>query len=193
LAAVDGFVDAPVGIRRPFRPAGGDVDDVRIFRMDDDPGDGPRPGQAAVRPGPPGVGGAVDAHAGLGRTENVRLAGADPDDILVGRSQGHVADGRGRSLLEHGSPGRPFIVGFPEAAGSGGDIHRVGLSLGRRDGHVDAAAADVLRPEELPCQILEFRFALHLHMLIIGLKAEGRVGVGDPDRLFRLLGEEEEG
>jgi hypothetical protein len=56
LAAVRCLEDAAVGILRPFRPAGGDIDDIGVFRMDDDTGDGVSPDEPHVRPGFPAVG-----------------------------------------------------------------------------------------------------------------------------------------
>src|SRR5947209_2330565 len=62
-AAVYGLVEAALFVRSPEVAQGGDVDDVRILRMDGDGADVVRIGQAHVAPGFAGVGGLVDAVA----------------------------------------------------------------------------------------------------------------------------------
>ena len=62
--------------------------------MDDDARDGLRVGESGVREGLCAVGGLVDADAGHGRAEQVRLARADPHDVGIRWRDSDVADAR---------------------------------------------------------------------------------------------------
>src|SRR5262249_9525044 len=64
LAAVGGLVEAALGIRRPCRADGGDVDDVGIRRVDNDASDVLRLLEAERLPGESTVGGLVHAESG---------------------------------------------------------------------------------------------------------------------------------
>ena len=83
LAAVGRLEHAAHLVVRPLVAGRGDVHDVGIRRMDDDARDGLRVGQAHVLPGAAGIRGLVDTDARHRRAEDVRLAGADPDDVRI--------------------------------------------------------------------------------------------------------------
>ena len=117
--------------------------------MHDDAGDRLRVGQAGVREGPGAVGRLVDADAGHGRAEEVRLAGANPDDVGIRGRDRDVADARRGLVLEDGLPRRAVVVGLPHAARRirGVDAPR---AVFFRDGDVGRAPADVGGTERLP-------------------------------------------
>ena len=71
----------------------------------------------------------------------VRLAGTDPDDRGIGRSDGKIADRRIQFLVKDRSERDAAIGGFPDAAGSGADEKCVGIVFNHGD-IVDAAAHD---------------------------------------------------
>ena len=76
-----------------------------------------------VLPGLAGVGGFVDAVAGLDVAADVGLAGADVDDVGIGRGDGEGADGLGGLVVEDRLPVDAAVAGFPDAArGNGGVI-----------------------------------------------------------------------
>src|SRR5262249_30195793 len=104
LAAVAGPVHAALRVRPPEVAEGGDVDDVRVPRVDDDAADVVRFLEAHVPPGLAAVGGPVHALAPRDAVARVGLAGADPDDVRVGRGHGDVADGGRALVLEDRSP-----------------------------------------------------------------------------------------
>ena len=79
LAAVLGHEQAALGVGREEVAHRGDVDDVRVLRMDEDARDVVRVAQAHVRPRLARVGRLVDAVAGVRAARLVGLAGADPD------------------------------------------------------------------------------------------------------------------
>src|SRR5262249_5322908 len=92
LAAVGGLVPAAVAARPPQRPLGGDVDHVRVARVDEDLADVLGLLQADLLPRLAGVVGAVHAVAVADGALAVVLAGADPDGVRVLRVERDVAD-----------------------------------------------------------------------------------------------------
>src|SRR5262249_19890330 len=139
LAAVGGLVHAAVGARAVQPAQGADVDDVRVLRGDDDPADLVGLVQGHVLAGLAAVAGLVDAVAVADTVARVVLAGADPDDVLVGGGDGHVADGDGGLLVEAVLEGDAVVDGPQQAAGGGGDEPAARVGLGDGDGG-DAAA-----------------------------------------------------
>jgi len=157
LAAVGGLVDTAIGVVRPFVPGGSHIDDVGVGRVDLDTGNRVRVGQPHVLPGVTTVDRLVDPRARHRRTENVGLACAHPDDVLVGRRQGDVTD-RGRSgLLEDRLPAHALVLAPPHAARGAGHVDRVVVPLRGHDGDIRHAAGDVRRSHELPRQVAEAR------------------------------------
>ena len=112
--------------------------DVGVRRMDDDLADLPLL-LPDVLPGLAAVGGLVDAVAGHDVAADVGLAGADVDDVGIGRRDGDGADGRGRLIVEDRLPGEAAVGRLPDAAGRRGRVvdHRI---AGDAAGPADAAA-----------------------------------------------------
>ena len=84
LAAVFRAKDAAVGIRRRMMPECGDVDDVRVRRMNADLGNILRVDQPDLRPRLARVRGLVGSVALNDVAADVRFAGADVNDIRIG-------------------------------------------------------------------------------------------------------------
>src|SRR5439155_6308791 len=95
LAAVGGLVDAALLVGTVAASQGADVDNVGVLGVNEDLADLKRLLEAHVLPGAAAVGRFVDAVAVGDAVARVGLAGADPDDVLVGRGHAHVADGDG--------------------------------------------------------------------------------------------------
>src|SRR5262249_31639420 len=117
LAAVGGLEQAAVAARPPERPLGGDVDDVRVARVEDDAGDVLRLLEAEVLPGLAAVVGAINAVAVADAALAVVLAGADPDDVGVLRVEDDAADRVRALVVEDRRPGGAGVGGLPDAAG----------------------------------------------------------------------------
>ena len=105
-AAVGGLEDAALLVGAPQPAERGDVDDVGILRVDDDPADVLRLAQPHVLPGLAAVGRLVDAVAPRRALAVVRFAGADPHDVRIGRVDGDVANRHRRLRVEDVLPGR---------------------------------------------------------------------------------------
>ena len=176
LAAVGRFVNTPVLVVRPFVSRGGDVDNVGVGRMNHDPRDRVRAGQAHVGPGGTGVGRLVDSGTRHRAAKDVRLAQPDPHRVLVRGRDGDVTDRCGNAMLEDRCPGGSLVVCLPDAARSGGDVDRVALATRRRDCHIGHTAADVRRAEELPLEVLELRGLFHRHVLLVPGQTILRIG-----------------
>ena len=129
--------------------------------MDDDAGNGVGAGQSHVLPRLSGVDRFVHAGTRVRTAEDVGLAGAHPHDVRVRRRNRDIADGGRGALIEDRLPRGRLVLGLPQAAGRRRGVDRVVLAPGRDDGHVEGAAADVLRAEELPLEVLEGRRGLH--------------------------------
>src|SRR5262249_25519795 len=84
-AAVAGLVQPALGVWRPDVAQGRDVDDVRFLGMNHDPANVPSVAQAGVVPGLAAVGRFVNAVAIADAVARVGLAGADIEDIGIGR------------------------------------------------------------------------------------------------------------
>ena len=148
-AAVGGAVDAAFGGGRPHVALRRHIHYVRVFRMDLDARDLPRPRQPQVRPRLACVGRFVDAVAVRSRHTAYRcLAHADVDHIRI--RHGHL-DSPDRSGLEETVrdvfPRHAAVFGLPHAAA--GRAHVVGQHVTRhaRDGH---RAPTPVRPHVAP-------------------------------------------
>src|SRR5262249_38546954 len=80
------------------------------------------------------------------RVARVGLAGADPDDVAVGRGDADVADGDGGLVVELVLEGHAVVGGLEQAAGGGGDPVGAGVGLvhgqgGDAGGHVGGGGA----------------------------------------------------
>ena len=149
LAAVDRLEDAALLVGRPQVAHGRDVDDVGVRRVDDDPRDVLRVGEPHVLPGLAGVGRLVDAVARVGDADARRVAGADPDDVLVGRGDGHAPDAGHVLPVEHRLERRAVVRRLPQAAVADRDVEGVEVRLQRRLGHRDVGnpRSGAIRPE----------------------------------------------
>ena len=101
-----GHEDAAIGVRSVEMSRGRDPDDVRILRMDDHARDRVRVAQADVLELDVGgvrrerVGALPDAVAERARLAVVRFAGADVEDVRIGRREREVADRADAVALE---------------------------------------------------------------------------------------------
>src|SRR5581483_8141692 len=152
LAAVGGAEEAAFGVRAPGVAEGRDEDDVGIARVHDDAGDVARVVEADVRPGLTGVHGFIHPVAEGDVAANAGFAGADVDDVGIGRRHGNAADGRDRLLIEERNPGDAGVGGFPDAAGDRAEIIRVGIA-GNAGDREDATATEW--SDETPFHFLE--------------------------------------
>src|SRR5262249_55876440 len=119
LAAVGGAVDAALGVGAEGVAQDRGVGDVGVMRVDDELAD--LPGLPPdVLPGLAAVGALVEAVAGGDVAADVGLAGADVDDVRVGRGHGQGAGGGGGLVVEDRAPVDAAVVGLPDAAGGGG-------------------------------------------------------------------------
>jgi hypothetical protein len=146
LSAVGRLVEATLAAGGPEWPERGDVDDVRIARVDDDPADVLRPWKHRRRPGLSAVGRLVDARAPRRAPHVVRLAGAHPHDIGVRRRDRHSADRPGPHRVEHRGPRHAGVCRLPDASRRGAGVDDVAdpaacRSRGVAHGDVGDAAA----------------------------------------------------
>ena len=116
LPAVGRLVEAAVAAGRPERALRRDVDDVRVLRVDHDLPDVLGGLEAHVLPALAAVLALVDAVAVADAALRVVLAGAHPDDVRVRRVDRDAADRVGPLAVEDGRPGRPAVLGLPDAA-----------------------------------------------------------------------------
>ena len=99
-AAVGRLVQAALAARRPERALRGDVDDVRVARIDQDLADVLRGLQAHALPRLAGVGRLVDAVTEMGAALAVVFARAEPEDVRVLRIDGDAAQGERPAIVE---------------------------------------------------------------------------------------------
>src|SRR5262249_28032522 len=92
-----------------------------------------------VLPALAAVGGLEDAGAGGDVAADVRLAGADVDDVRVTGRDRDAADGAGGLVVEDGLPGVPGVGALPHPAGGGGRV--VGQRVARHATRTTDAAA----------------------------------------------------
>src|SRR5262249_1029301 len=100
LAAVSRLEEAAflIGAIEPAERA--DINSVGILRMNYDAADLEALGEPLVLPRFAAVGGAIDAVAIGDGVARIGFAGADPDDVPIGRRDGDGADGYGVFLVE---------------------------------------------------------------------------------------------
>jgi hypothetical protein len=154
-AAVRRLVEAALLVRSEQVPDRGDVEDIRVLRMDDDARDALCLLQPHLLPRLAGVGGLVDAGAERGALAVVRFARADIHDVRIRRCDRDVADRRDRLLVEHGRERRPVVDGLPHATGRERDVVDVGIALDH--GEVIDAPDHVGGADGSPREVLEDR------------------------------------
>ncbi len=147
-ASIFGLIESAFWVGAPRRTQRGDVDDVRVRRMNDDAADGlglleahRLPGQAAVRR-------LVDAAPWRDRVARVRLAGAGPDLHRVARCDREHAHRDDALVVEDRSPGDAIVDGLPDAARGSRGKER--LRRRRDAGDVGDPAHGVRRPDVPP-------------------------------------------
>ncbi len=138
LPAVRRLVEAAVAAGAPERALRGDVDDVRVLRVDEDLADVLGGLQADVLPALAAVLALVDAVAVADAPLRVVLPRAHPHDVRVAGVDRHAADRVGALAVEDRRPGRAAVVGPPHAAR--GDRQEPPLLVGGVDRDVDDAA-----------------------------------------------------
>ena len=144
-----------------------DVHDVGIRRMDDDPWDRVGRCQSHVGPCLARVDRFVDTRASHRTTEDVGLAGANPDDVRVRRGDGHLANRGRRGMLKYRLPSCPLVGRLPYPPGSSCYVDRVVVTARLDDGDIGHAATNIRRADKLPRQVVERRFFDHLHVIVI--------------------------
>ena len=131
----------------------GDVDQIRVGRVDADLRDDLRVGEADVRPGLAGVGRLVGPAALDDVAAKLGFAGADVDDVRVRLGDGDGADRRVVDLaVRHRLPGDAAVGRLPQAAA--GRAH-VGLVRPRRAAGDRNRPAAARRTEAAPAQRAE--------------------------------------
>src|SRR5690348_4861128 len=116
-AAVGGVVDAALALWTKRLSDGAHVHRIRIARIDDDSRDVSRGLEPGVLPRPARVSGLVNAVAErVVGTNEPRLAGAGPHDIVRRGRDGERANRRDVLLVEDRLPGGAAVRGLPDAA-----------------------------------------------------------------------------
>ena len=138
-AAVGAAVEAALLVRTPEVAHGGDVDEVRVVRVQRDAPDMLAVAQPHVGPGLAAVRALVDAVAPRRTLPVGALPGADPDDGRVALVEGDRPDRMRALVLEHGVEGDAVVAGLVDAAGRGRDVVLDRVRFG--DGQIDDAAA----------------------------------------------------
>src|SRR4029079_18133832 len=113
LAAVSGLEDAAHLIAGPLVTRRRDKHDVRIHRIHEHAADRAAVGESHLRPGLAGVSRFVNPGTGKARAEQVVLARAHPDDVVIRRRDGDVADAGSRFVLENRAPRLAALGGLP--------------------------------------------------------------------------------
>src|ERR1043166_5546340 len=128
-------------------PEGCDVDDVRVLRIDDDPGHGLRVLKAHMGPGFARVGGLVDTVALRDIASNLPLAHPDVNDVGVRVAYSDRANGGSvEEPVRYAPPALSRVRGFPKAPTRGSEVvfGRTRADAGASDGSATAIRADVL-------------------------------------------------
>ena len=159
----------------------GDVDDVRILRMDLQLADLPDFLQPRELPRLPRVDRLVDAAADDHVRSDRFAAGAGVDDVRIRIGDVDRADRSGRNLaVGHRHPGDAVVLGLPHAAAGRAHVEHVGLRAhaGRR-----RRSAAACRADRSPAQIL------------VGVRVDDdvRVGLRDRARVGSRVAEHDEG
>ena len=152
LPTVRRLVEAAVRGVRP-EPAGhARVHDVALPRVHEDPVHALGCREAHVLPGLAAVAGAIDAVPDGRGVARPALAGADPDDLRIGRVERDRADGLDGLLVEDGLERRAAVERLPDAARGRADEERdlsvvLDAARDRRDAAAHLGRADVAGAE----------------------------------------------
>src|SRR5690606_2759904 len=120
LPTVGGAENATLLVRPEDVTECGDVDDVRVLRVDADAADGAGVGQAEMLPGAPAVGRLVDAVPLDDIAADGCLPGAHVDHIGIGLGDRDRADsGGGEVAVGDVLPSQPAIDRLPDTPGAG--------------------------------------------------------------------------
>src|SRR5439155_11627615 len=122
-----------LGVRRPDVTEGGDEHDVRVRGIDHDARYLTHVAQPREPPGLPGIGRKEYTSSVHDVVAGIALAGADPDEIRVGRRQRDGTDRCGGLILEDRIPGVTAVGRFPDAATAGADVVDVRLAGNAHD------------------------------------------------------------
>ncbi len=122
LAAVGRLVEPSIAARHPERPLRSDIDDLRVTRVDHDPGDVLRGFQADPGKTRPAINRLVEPVAVPDAPLAVVFASADPDHQVIAGIDGDAADRVRPVTVEDRRPGGSGIRGFPYPAGRGRDV-----------------------------------------------------------------------
>jgi len=147
--AVAGAVDAAIRVGAVDMAKRRDEDDVGVLWIDEDAADLARVVETEMGPGLSCVGRLVHAVAVRNLRPHVGLAGADVDDVRVGRRNADRTDRRDWLRVEDRVPRPSGVRRLPDAAADRTEVERVRLSRNAADA-VDPAAAE--RPDAAPPQ-----------------------------------------
>src|SRR5437870_227501 len=109
-------INTAIRIRSVGMAQGSYVDEVEIFRIDDDPANLPRVLEANMFPGLAAIGRFVHPVAELDRVAHVGFARADVNDVWILRRNRNRAEGCGVSRIKNRRPGAARIYRLPNAA-----------------------------------------------------------------------------
>src|SRR5947209_1617761 len=131
------------------------VDYMGIAGMHDNAAYAARFHEAHVGPVLSGIGRFVDAVAHhVAVADGPRLPGARPDNVVVGRGNGHGADGLRRLAVEDRGPMRAAIGGLPNAARCGAHVISAGVARNAGGGGNAVADGRAHEPERQPLRRL---------------------------------------
>ena len=154
LAAVLRAIDAAFRIRPEHVAECGDIGDVRIGGVGDDPTDVLRGGESQVTPRLAGIHRLPHAIAVRHVAANRRLAAARPHDVRVALEECHGADRAAEVIVGHRIPRLPAIGRLPHAAACGRDVILIrALGGSHHRGH----SSGVRRADEVPVDPLPDR------------------------------------
>ncbi|MBA7652034.1 hypothetical protein ES703_59863 [subsurface metagenome] len=188
FSAVCGFVHTALFVMGPLMTGSRHIDDIRILRVNDDPGNRIRSCQAHVLPGLAGIRGLVHSASCHRAAEDIRLTRSDPHYIRIRGSNGHITDRCGGCLVEDGFPCGALIDGFPDSAGCCGHIDDVVFSLRSDHGDIGAPAAYVCGTDVLPLHVFMRGGLSHFHVLVVPFHSELWVCRMNSFRRFRFFG-----
>jgi hypothetical protein len=103
---------------------GGHVRDIRVLRVHPDTPDVPRIEEPLAFPGPPCIGTAEHAVAMAHIAPDSLLASAHPDDVRVGRGDGHGTDGAPEVAVTHARPRVPAIGALEHPSSGTAEVPR---------------------------------------------------------------------
>ena len=156
VAAILAAVHATLFAGPPDLSLDGNVHEIGVFGMDDNPGDLPRLRQADVLPGRTGIGRFVHAVAVTGRdTTDRRLARADVNDVDVGLGHGDRTDRADvEVVVGYVLPGNAGIFRLPDSTARGAHVIEPIVSRDSRNRSDPAAAPG---PDQAPFEAIQQR------------------------------------